>query len=83
MQNRENEEVKLPPMFKSLEGKLELEFDYEINSIKVEDSEGLDCKMYYYDNKTLTYSKLLIILRNCELQHILGQPQYRVPSGGG
>ena len=45
----------LPPMLKGLEKKMELEFDYEINSIKLDDNEELNSKMYYHDKKLKSY----------------------------
>lgn len=48
----------LPPILKNLDKQMKLEFDYEINSIKLDDSEELNCKMYYYDKKTRSYSKI-------------------------
>jgi hypothetical protein len=45
-----------PPMLKNLEEQMKLEFDYEVNSIKLDESEELNCKMYYYDQKLNSYS---------------------------
>jgi hypothetical protein len=45
------------PNFSNLGEKLKLEFDYEINSIKLDENEELDCKMYYYDKKESEFSK--------------------------
>lgn len=45
------------PNFSNLGDKLKLEFDYEINSIKLDENEELDCKMYYYDKKEAEFSK--------------------------
>ena len=47
----------LPPMLKGLDKQLEMEFDYEVNSIKLDDNEELNCKMHYYDKKMKSYSK--------------------------
>ncbi len=47
----------LPPIFRNLEKEMNLEFDYEINSIKLDDNEELNSKMYYFDKKTKSYSK--------------------------
>ena len=35
--------------FTKLGEKLNLQFDYEINSIKLDENNELDCKMYYFD----------------------------------
>jgi hypothetical protein len=47
----------IPPMLKGLEKKMQLEFDYEINSIKLENNDELNSKMYYYDKKMKSYRK--------------------------
>jgi hypothetical protein len=47
----------VPPMLKGLDKQMEMEFDYEINSIKLDDNEDLNCKMFYYDKKAKSYSK--------------------------
>jgi hypothetical protein len=44
--------------FSKLGDKLKLEFDYEINSIKLDTNEELSSKMYYYDKTEREYSKL-------------------------
>jgi hypothetical protein len=49
---------KKTPHFTKLNEKLRLDFDYEINSIKLDDNEELSCKMYYYDKKEREYSNL-------------------------
>ncbi len=49
------------PNFSNLGEKLKLQFDYEINSIKLDENEELDCKMYYYDKKESEFSKIWII----------------------
>lgn len=49
------EKIKIPN-FSHLGEKLMLEFDYEINSIKLDENEELDCKMYYYDKSEAQYS---------------------------
>ena len=49
------------PNFTNLGDKLKLEFDYEINSIKLDENEELDCKMYYYDKKEAEFSKYKLI----------------------
>ena len=38
-----------------LEDKLKYVFDYEINSVKSDENEDLNCKMYYYDQGKKTY----------------------------
>jgi len=48
-----------PPMLKGLDKQVEMEFDYEINSIKLDENEDLNCKMYYFDNNLKTYSKYI------------------------
>jgi hypothetical protein len=49
------------PNFSNLGEKLKLEFDYEINSIKLDENDDLDCKMYYYDKKETEFSNNQII----------------------
>jgi hypothetical protein len=49
------------PKFSNLGDKLKLEFDYEINSIKLDENDELDCKMYYYDKKETEFSNNQII----------------------
>lgn len=46
------------PFFKNMEKQCAYEFDYEVNSIKLDESKELNCKMYYLD-KSKKYSKLL------------------------
>ena len=38
-----------------LEDKLKYVFDYEINSVKSDENEELNCKMYYYDQGKKAY----------------------------
>ncbi len=38
-----------------MEDKLKYVFDYEINSVKSDENEDLNCKMYYYDQGKKTY----------------------------
>jgi hypothetical protein len=74
-----NKTKHVPPMLKNLEKLMDLEFDYEINSVKLDDNDELNCKMYYYEKKTRSYSKQLInFYRNCKLQYILGQFESRL-----
>ena len=53
--------IKKTTQFSNLGEKLSLEFDYEINSIKLDNNEELSCKMYYYDNIERQYSKIFLI----------------------
>ena len=41
--------------FTKLGAKLNLQFDYEINSVKLDENNELDCKMYYFDKKFQDY----------------------------
>lgn len=34
-------------------------FDYEINSVKIDDNEDLNCKMQYYDKEKQAYSNMI------------------------
>jgi len=54
--NKNPQSVTLPPMFSKLDKQMRLEFDYEINSIKLDDNDELNSKMYYFDKKTNSYS---------------------------
>lgn len=45
------------PFFQNMEKLCEYEFDYEVNSIKLDENPELNCKMYYLD-QTKKYSKL-------------------------
>jgi hypothetical protein len=56
-QNQSGSKKKIPPILKDLTECMKMEFDYEINSIKLDADEELLCKMYYYDKKTSSYSK--------------------------
>ena len=47
------------PILKGLDKKMKLDFDYEINSIKLDDNEELKSKMYYYDKKNKAYRNFL------------------------
>ena len=53
--NIEQKSLNIPPILKDFDSQIELEFDYEINSVKLEDSDDLNCKMHFYDNKTRSY----------------------------
>ena len=58
---------------------MEYEFDYEVNSIKLDSNEELNTKMYFLDKKSGSYRiQYFIMYRNCKLQLILGQPESRV-----
>jgi hypothetical protein len=45
--------------FANLGEKLTFEFDYEINTIKLDSNEELNCKMYYYDKTEMEYSNFI------------------------
>jgi hypothetical protein len=47
----------VPPMLKGLDKQMEMEFDYEINSVKLDENEELNSKMFYFDKKSKSYSK--------------------------
>jgi len=48
----------IPPILNNLDKPMEYEFDYEVNSIKLDKNEELNTKMYYLDKKSGTYSKI-------------------------
>ena len=50
----EKEEIQTLNLSK-LEDKLKLNFDYEINTVKPDENNDLNCKMYYFDEYTKTY----------------------------
>jgi hypothetical protein len=56
-QNDRSRITPVPPILKNLEKPMEYEFDYEVNSIKLDKNEELNTKMYYLDKKSGTYSK--------------------------
>ena len=60
---------------KKLEEKLKLTFDYEINSVKPDNSNNLNCKMYYYD---LNQKKFRIINYNSFKDKLL--PLIKIPN---
>ena len=35
--------------------KINYEFDYEINNVKLDDNEEMNCKMYFYDKRYKSY----------------------------
>jgi hypothetical protein len=47
------------PFFKNMDKKCELVFDYEVNSIKLDETQELNCKMYYLD-KNKNFSKIIL-----------------------
>ena len=59
-QNNVSQQKNIPPMLKNLDKQLNMVFDYEINSIKLDDNEELNSKMYYYDKITKSYSNNII-----------------------
>ena len=54
----EFDEQKQTLQLTKLKEKLSYEFDYEVNSIKLDDNDGMDCKMFYYDKKEKKYKIL-------------------------
>jgi hypothetical protein len=56
--NTEKKTENVPPMMRGMDRQMELDFDYEINSIKLDDHEELNSKMYYFDKKLKAYSKI-------------------------
>lgn len=48
---------RVPPILKNLEKLMCYEFDYEVNSIKLDNNEELNTKMYFLDKKSGTYRK--------------------------
>jgi len=56
---------RIPPVLKNLEKLMEYEFDYEVNSIKLDSNEELNTKMYFLDKKSGSYSiEYFIMYRN-------------------
>ena len=57
--NDENENTQTWSLSK-LSDKIQLIFDYEVNSIKLDDNDNMNCKVYYYDEtkKKLSSIKL-------------------------
>jgi hypothetical protein len=53
----ENLYKRVPPILKNLNKLMEYEFDYEVNSIKLDNNEELNTKMYFLDKKSGTYRK--------------------------
>ena len=49
-ENDDKKDILLPPFFKNMGKKAELEFDYEINKVKLETKENLNTKMYIIDH---------------------------------
>ena len=41
-----------------LQDKIPLTFDYEVNSIKIDDNDNMNCKVYYYDESKKNYRVL-------------------------
>ena len=35
--------------------KISYQFDYEVNNIKLDDNDDMNCKMYYYSSDTKSY----------------------------
>jgi len=54
--NKDEKQANLPPMLNKLHKQVDFEFDYEINSIKLDENDELNSKMYYYDKQTKSYS---------------------------
>ena len=55
--NEENENTQTLSLSK-LQDKIPLEFDYEVNSIKLDDNYNMNCKVYYYDETKKNYRVL-------------------------
>ena len=60
-----------------LEDKLKYVFDYEINSVKSDENEDLNCKMYYYDQGKRTYRII-----NYNSFNDKRRPLFKIPQGG-
>lgn len=56
------------PKFDKLGKLVDYEFDYEVNSIKIDERDDeLNCKMHFYDKKSRSYSKISLTARDCQL----------------
>ena len=55
--NDENENTQTLSLSK-LSDKIQLIFDYEVNSIKLDDNDNMNCKVYYYDEAKKNYRVL-------------------------
>jgi protein-tyrosine phosphatase len=54
--DKKKKELKtMPPILKNLKEHFNYEFDYEVNSIKLDENPELNSKMYYFDKKTRSY----------------------------
>lgn len=51
----ENTQYDFIPNYKKIKDKVELEFDYELNCVKMEDSQDLNSKLYIKDKETKKY----------------------------
>ena len=54
----EFDEQKQTLQLTKLKEKLSYEFDYEVNSVKLDDNDGMNCKMFYYEKREKKYKIL-------------------------
>jgi hypothetical protein len=53
--------------FLNLRSKAGFAFDYETNNMKVEDKDDMQSKIYYFDQRSKTYSTFCLMNRNPQL----------------